>query len=634
MSVATSDIDVPVPMNEQSQSPRKSLGLLNYPFRLPRRWRLAMVISAIVAVGVGGLDALTLALVVPLIDIVTGDSTGTSAATGWVETLFGIFNIPVTLRWIVIAILTLTLVRGVSLVGHIWLSAYYGSQYEVDIKRRAYGAILNAQWPFFLRQRTGDLSNTLTAESARATQAYGAMTGAVGSLLNVILYIAVAAAVSWQLTLAVVAATLVLILVFTTLTRIARRFGTGASEANSRLLSEITEGFGIAKTLKSQGMESSMEERFDPLARRRARFDVLLGLNSGAFFAVSEIAFILLLLGGILLGLQVLDQSTSTVALFTVLFVRLYQRARVFQTAILGYASFFPGTEIIERVTYEAQREAEHLGGKPFTGLNDGIRFSNVNFSYNEGSQILGEVTMDVPAGSMVAFVGPSGVGKTSVLDLTIGLLTPDSGTIFIDNVPLSEYDLRAWRSNIAYVAQDTVLFHDTIAANIAWGDPNATMDDIVSAAKLANAHEFIEQQPEGYDTVVGDRGTLISGGQRQRLALARALIRKPALLILDEATSELDTRSENMIKDALNEVRGTTTVMMVAHRYSTVGTADVIHVLKDGGIVESGNMDELLARKSHFYNLYMSSTDSETARPHSPDPEIETDSAAGFGEA
>jgi len=592
-----------------------------------------MALSAIVALGVGGLDALTLALVVPLIDIVTGDATGTNAATGWVETLFGIFNIPVTLRWIVIAILTLTLVRGVSMIGHIWLTAYYSSQYEVNIKRRAYGAILNAQWTFFLRQRAGDLSNTLTAESARATQAYGAMTGAVGSLLNVILYIAVAVAVSWQLTLAVVSATFILILVFTTLTRIARHFGTGASEANSLLLSEITEGFGIAKTLKSQGMESSMKERFEPLAWRRARFDVLLGLNSGAFFAISEVAFMLLLLGGILLGLEVLNQSTSTVALFTVLFVRLYQRARVFQTAILGYASVFPGTEIIERVTYEAQKEAEPLGGKPFTGLNDGIRFRNVSFSYNEASPVLKDVNIDVPAGSMVAFVGPSGVGKTSVLDLTIGLLTPDSGTIFIDDEPLSEYDLKAWRSKIAYVAQDTVLFHDTIASNISWGDPNATMDEIVSAAKLANAHEFIEQQPEGYDTVVGDRGTLISGGQRQRLALARALIRKPALLILDEATSELDTRSENMIKDALTEVRGTTTVMIVAHRYSTIGTADVIHVLKDGRISESGNMDDLLARKSHFYELYMSSVDSKPAPPQSSEPEIGTDPDVDPGE-
>ena len=633
MSVPNSNIDVSGSTSEPVAPSRKTIGMLNYPFRLPRRWRFAMAISAVVAVGVGGLDALTLALVVPLIDIVTGDATGTSAATGWVETLFGFFNIPVTLRWIVIAILTLTLVRGVSLIGHIWLTSYYSSQYEADIKRRTYGAVLNARWPFFLRQRAGDLSNTLTAESARATQAYGAMTSAVGSLMNVILYVAVALAISWQLTLGVVVATLVLVMVFTTLTRIARRFGRGASEANSRLLSEITEGFGIAKTLKSQGMESSMEERFDPLTRRRARFDVLLGLNSGAFFAVSEVAFMLLLLGGILLGLEVLDQSTSTVALFTVLFIRLYQRARVFQTAILGYAAFFPGTEIIERVTYEAQMEAEPVGGKPFTGLDEGIRFSNVNFSYTKGTQILNDVNIDVPAGAMVAFVGPSGVGKTSVLDLTIGLLTPDSGTIFVDNEPLSEYDLRAWRSNIAYVAQDTVLFHDTIAVNISWGVPNATMEDIVNAAKLANAHEFIEQQPEGYDTVVGDRGTLISGGQRQRLALARALIRKPALLILDEATSELDTRSENMIKDALNEVRGTTTVMMVAHRYSTIGTADVIHVLKDGSIVESGNMDGLLARKSHFYELYMSSADTETGLSQPSEPGSGTDPATDPGE-
>jgi ABC-type multidrug transport system fused ATPase/permease subunit len=215
----------------------------------------------------------------------------------------------------------------------------------------------------------------------------------------------------------------------------------------------------------------------------------------------------------------------------------------------------------------------------------------------------------------MVAFVGPSGVGKTSVLDLTIGLLTPNSGTVSVDGHPLSYYDVRSWRSHVAYVAQDTVLFHDTIASNIAWGDENAIRDDIVQAAKLANAHEFIVKQPDGYDTVVGDRGTRISGGQRQRLALARALIRRPALLILDEATSELDTRSENLIKDALNDIRGTTTIMIVAHRYSTVGSADTIYLMEDGIVAESGNMTELLAKKGRFHDIYMSSIESDAMR-------------------
>ena len=594
------------PIRPEAVAPaRAGFGLISYPWKLPRRHQLGIGVTAAVTILSGGLDAATLALIVPLIDTTTDQLSESGQANDWVESAFGLFDVGITLTGLVIAILILTLVRGVVLIAQIWIGAMYVARYEVDLKRRAYASIMNARWPFFMQQRTGELSNILALETSRAGQAFGALSSSFGAILNVLVYVAIAVAVSWQLTLAVVAATGTVVILLMGLTRLARLLGTGATEANNHLLSEISEGFGLAKTIKSQGMESDMERRFNPIADLRARFDARIGLNAGMFFAVGEIAFILFLLGGLLLGIEVLNQPTSTVALFTILFFRLFQRARMFQQGILRYATYFPGAEAVDRVIQGAEGATESAGGKIFESLEEGVALRHVNYSYVPGTPILDDISLEIPARSMAAFVGPSGVGKTTVLDIVIGLLRSDSGDVFVDGEPLSAYNMSSWRSRIAYVAQDTVLFHDTVAANIGWGKSGATAAEIIAAAKMANADEFISQLPAGYDTVVGDRGARISGGQRQRIALARALIRKPELLILDEATSELDTNSENLIRESLGAIHSETTIMIVAHRYSTIAAADAIYVIEDGRVTETGDMQSLLARKGRFYDLY-----------------------------
>ena len=222
---------------------------------------------------------------------------------------------------------------------------------------------------------------------------------------------------------------------------------------------------------------------------------------------------------------------------------------------------------------------------------------------------------MSIPSGDTVALVGPSGMGKTTIIDLTIGLLEPTRGRVLVDGVSLSEYSRQSWRSKLAYVSQETILFHDSVFRNIAWGRDDVTDEDVFEAARLADADEFIRNMPEGYDTVIGDRGMRLSGGQRQRLALARAILRKPELLILDEATSELDTGAEARIQDTYTQIHGDTTILMAAHRLSTIMSADQICVLGDGVIVEAGTSDELLARAGAFTDLYEGLSRSEEGK-------------------
>ena len=245
----------------------------------------------------------------------------------------------------------------------------------------------------------------------------------------------------------------------------------------------------------------------------------------------------------------------------------------------------------------EAEREALS-GAAGVHALGEGIRFEGVSFAYPAaGREALSGLDLHVEARRTTALVGPSGSGKTTVADLVMGLVTPLAGRIVVDGRPLEESWLRGWREGIGYVAQDTVLFHDTVRANLLWARPDASEEEVWEALRASAADGFVQALPRGLETTLGDRGVRLSGGERQRLALARALLRRPALLILDEATSALDTENERRIRDAIAELHGKTTILLITHRLSSVQDADTIHVLEAGRLVESGDWASLLEK-------------------------------------
>lgn len=232
------------------------------------------------------------------------------------------------------------------------------------------------------------------------------------------------------------------------------------------------------------------------------------------------------------------------------------------------------------------------------------IAFENVNFSYNTGVPVLKNISFEISPGEMVAFVGPTGVGKTTIMYLINRFFDPNSGSIKIDDIDIRIVTLRSLHENISMVLQDVFLFNGTVFENIAYGKENATLEEVIEAAKIAHAHEFIERLPKGYFTEIGERGIKLSGGQKQRLAIARAVLKNAPILILDEATSSVDTETESEIQKAINNLAGTRTILIIAHRLSTVKRADKIIVLKDGEIVEIGNHEELMRKKGLYYKL------------------------------
>ena len=235
----------------------------------------------------------------------------------------------------------------------------------------------------------------------------------------------------------------------------------------------------------------------------------------------------------------------------------------------------------------------------------ESIEFDQVSFRYNKGEMVLRNVSFEIRAGEMVAFVGSTGAGKSTLLELIPRFYDVSDGAIRIDGVDIRDVTLSSLRRQIGIVSQDVLLFHDTIGNNIRYGQPGASMDRVIEAAKAANAHEFILAQPRGYDTVVGDQGTMLSGGQKQRIAIARALLTDPAILILDEAASALDAESERLVQETIESLHGTRTILVVAHRLSTILKADRIYVLEDGEIIESGSLEELLALNGRFRHLH-----------------------------
>jgi len=249
-------------------------------------------------------------------------------------------------------------------------------------------------------------------------------------------------------------------------------------------------------------------------------------------------------------------------------------------------------------------------GDRELESFNRDIRFENIYFTHKDRSTTINEVSMTLEKGKITAIVGPSGAGKTTIVDLILRLFDPDKGEIKIDGINLKEYRISSWLSKIGLVSQDAFVFHDSIKNNITIGVGGYSEEKIIEAAESANAHAFILEFPQGYDTIVGERGMKLSGGQKQRIAIARAILKKPDILILDEATSNLDNISEALVQEAINRISKERTVIVVAHRLSTIINADKIVVLENGRVVEEGTHNKLIKRKGVYWNLYKSQED------------------------
>lgn len=493
---------------------------------------------------------------------------------------------------IVLATASLSRVQAVA-------AARFNQSVVRGLRLELYASLARADWLFLAGSRRSRFSHILLGELERVGGAISALVSLLVTVGRTLVYIVIAVALSPVLTglTLVLGGGLSLILLHRT--RLARTIGQSVSEAYRELYSATAEHLAALKLTKSHALESRQAAEYEAVNLRvegahvdvaRNQADVNFWLQAGSIAALSAIVYA---------ALGVLALPLTTVLLLLYLFSRLLPLLAGVQRNYQSLISLLPAYARLQEVLEQSERARETAREQtaPFE-LRQGIELRAVTFEYPGADKpVVAGLDLRLPAGRTVAIVGSSGAGKSTIADLVIGLISPQQGEVVIDGEALTPERRRAWRRRVGYVSQDLFLFHETIRMNLLVGRADATEAELWAALESASAG-FVAELPGGLDTVVGDRGLRLSGGERQRLVLARALLRRPSLLVLDEATSSLDTENEERIKEAIDRLAGQMTILVIAHRLTSIRSAHVIHVLEGGRLVESGSWEALMERE------------------------------------
>jgi len=459
---------------------------------------------------------------------------------------------------------------------------YIVAHVATDLRLSMLRAMLASRWDYFLHQPVGRLTNSMSIEVVRAANAYLYGATLISLIIESVVYLIIATLVMWQAALAALLAGLLVYHLLGSLVKASRRAGKRQTKFTRSLISRLADTLLSVKPLKSMGRERLVNnvliaetENINRALRREV-------LSAEVLAAGQDVLYSLVLVAGIYITLVILELPLATVMVLGFLIFKILKKTgrvqRNYQKMAVSESAYWAIQDSIE----EAELAIEHLAGKLIPTLQKGIELRNVSFSYDD-KRVLDELSLTIPAGSFTAIIGPSGSGKTTTLDLIIGLLQPDSGSVLVDEVPLQDFDMHRWRRTIGYVPQETMLLHDSVFNNVSLGDSGISEADVVSALQAAEAWEFTEKLPEGVHSNVGERGGRLSGGQRQRIMIARALVHRPSLLILDEATTALDPQSEAAICETMQKLRGRQTILAISHQPAMLQAADRAYRLQDG---------------------------------------------------
>ena len=577
--------------------------LRRYLLDIGTRYRTTGGLAVLAAVAAALFEGTTLAILTLALALLAGD-----APSGWrVSAMLAPLQAQVGITGVFIVLVLLAVVcqilrsgftfAGNALAGHVRMTL------EGELRSRLFHQFMQMSFAQTARYKAGDLLSYIE-QVLYTGGVVDVLNRLVADVVLVVVYVCVLAWISWPMTLLA----LVMLALFAWPVRSAVRRVRGLSrtvlQANVKLQEDIADYLAGLRLIHTFAQEGAAERRVDEIVAESVR----VRLRSYLWFLSITPTFELLAV----LGLAAVLVSTYLVGglgtlpqllVFVFVLYRLMPRVTSINSSLGGLNISWPFVVRVAEMLRTDDKVYLAAGDRPFTGLQDGIELRAVTFHYAEAdAPAISDLSFTVPAGRMTALVGVSGAGKSTLVNLLLRLYDPTSGTILADGVELRAYDIATWRRGLGVVEQDPFLFHDTIGANIAFGKPDATADEVEAAARLANAYDFIVRLPDGFATVVGDRGFRLSGGQRQRVAIARALIGQPDVLILDEATSNLDSESEQAIQAALYELRRDRTVIVIAHRLSTVRQADQILVIDDGRLVEQGSHADLLATGGRYF--------------------------------
>ena len=479
-----------------------------------------------------------------------------------------------------------------------------------DIRVMVYNKMLNLPLGFFSQERKGDIIARMSGDVGEIEYS---ITSSLDMLIKnpilIISYFAVLVGISWQLTLFTI---LVVPLLAWAMGAIGKKLKRQSLEAQSKwsdTMSQLEETLGGLRIIKAFIAEDKMSDRFSKVTDELRKASGKVAVRQSLAHPVSEflgtiMIMIVLWFGGTLILSEAAPFDAPTFIYYMVILYSVLNPLKEFSRAGYNIPKGLASMERVDKILKAENNIKEAASPVSIKGFKESIVFNNVCFSYPDSKQVLKHISLTVPKGKTIAIVGQSGSGKSTLVDLVPRYHDVTSGAITIDGVNIKDFRIKELRSLIGNVNQEAILFNDTIFNNIAFGVEGATMEQVVAAAKIANAHDFIMEKEEGYNTNIGDRGGKLSGGQRQRISIARAILKNPPILILDEATSALDTESEKLVQEALDRLTTTRTTIAIAHRLSTIKNADEICVLHEGEIVERGKHEDLIALDGYYKKL------------------------------
>ena len=528
--------------------------------------------------------------------------------SGLIGSTFGLDK-PSILHFAVAAVIVIAFLGAVSSYAEKYLTTSVGQWVMHDLRRALYHHIQRLSLAYHDRKSTGDLISTVTAD-IDAIQDFisQALLGIVVNVLTLVGMLTVMFFIDWRFTLIALSVTPFLFIVVYTYTHRIKQASRALRKKEGEVVSVVAEVLSSIRVVKAFAREDYEEERFT----RQSLESVEMALRARSLKAkLAPVVEVIIAVGTCFVlwyGVNLVmtnQMSTGSLLVFLFYLGKMYKPMKDLSKMTDTMSKASVGYERIHQVIETEDTVRNLPGAKKAPKLRGEIEFEHVGFGYREGYATLTDLNFKVAPGQLAALVGPTGAGKTTIISLMGRFYDPQTGAVKIDGRDIREYKMKSLRKQMSFVLQETLLFKATIWQNIAYGKPEASREEILRAAKLANADEFISRLPEQYDTMVGEKGVTLSGGQRQRIAIARAIIREAPILILDEPTSGLDAASEELVFDALNRLMEGKTAIVIAHRLATVRRADVIFVLDRGTIVERGTHDELVAAGGLYSRLY-----------------------------
>lgn len=589
----------------------RTAGRLRPHLRAGRTLVLVVVGSSLLA---GALEGVGVGLLVPLLSLLLGGEGATPMRPiRWVQEWLPDHSAAFYVMVFCLLVLGAIVAKNMVLYASQFLAAKLKRRMTVNLRGSVYQKLHRAELSLFEHRTSGELANACFGETARTIGALDLLLllgqrASIGTFYLMALLI-----ISWPLTLMAFLLALVIGTVVGGLHRRMARMGREVTEANHKLYATLMESFAGVRVVRATHSQAQVQERFTErndfqagIEERNTRYSSLvaplaeIAAVTGAMIIIGVAYYFFVRSGGML---------SSYLLGFGFILLRLLPLVNQIY-GLTGHLMFLgPGVAEVEKWLTSPEFPMRPFGGREFAGVRDRVRFERLNYTYPNGTVAVRDIAFEMPAGRTIALVGASGSGKSTLATLLLRLRQPTGGRITVDGIDYWEFSAESWHRNLGVVEQEAFLFHDTLAQNISYGRAGITRKDVEAAIRMAHLEDVVNELPEGLDTIVGERGVLLSGGQRQRLAIARALVHNPRLLILDEATSALDNLSERQVQAALDQAVEGRTVLVIAHRLTTVRNADHIVVLDEGRVVEEGSWDRLMQNCGQFSRIASTSS-------------------------